>query len=53
LFGSVARGEADILSDVDIVVHTTPVFVALSLSSDPSPFLGITALWLGVSLRGY
>jgi len=28
LFGSVARGEADILSDVDIVVHTTPAFVA-------------------------
>jgi predicted nucleotidyltransferase len=28
IFGSVARGRADILSDIDIVIHTTPEFVA-------------------------
>ena len=28
IFGSVARGRADILSDIDIIIHTTPEFVA-------------------------
>ena len=27
IFGSVARGEDDILSDIDIMIHTTPLFV--------------------------
>ena len=28
LFGSVAKEKADLLSDIDIVIHTTPRFVA-------------------------
>jgi predicted nucleotidyltransferase len=27
LFGSVAKGEADLLSDIDILIRTTPKFV--------------------------
>jgi len=27
LFGSVAKGEDDLLSDIDIMIHTTPEFV--------------------------
>jgi predicted nucleotidyltransferase len=27
LFGSVAKDEADLLSDIDILIHTTPTFI--------------------------
>jgi predicted nucleotidyltransferase len=28
IFGLVAKGTADMMSDIDIVIHTTPAFVA-------------------------